>query len=321
MRILITGSEGTLGKVLKAELRSRGHEVFGCDLQHCADPRVIRADINEYRQLENVFQITKPDFVYSLAAEFGRLNGEGWYETMWRSNTIGHQNVIELCLKYNAKMIFASSSEAYGDVAKFVHPDAPFEEGWLDRHAADYHNQYALSKATGEKMIRIAKKNRGLRAVTLRYFNAFGPGEEFHPYRSVVCLFVYRLLKGEPITVFRGYSRVFMAAKDWSRTVANVVDNFDAAEQETAINVGGEEYCSVEHLKDLIIEEIGGSDSEITYLDAEKANVVSKAPDNSRAKKILGHNPKTSLKDGIRETARWMRDYYGIPVRKRLTAV
>ena len=74
-RILITGSEGTLGRKLRAELESRGQRVFGCDLKHDEKPSHMRADISDYRQLERVFEGAKPDVVYSLAAEFGRNNG------------------------------------------------------------------------------------------------------------------------------------------------------------------------------------------------------------------------------------------------------
>ena len=74
-RILVTGSKGTLGDPLVAELRARGHEVWGCDLQHQADQQYFRADVANYRQLERVFE-QKYDYVYHLAAEFGRINGE-----------------------------------------------------------------------------------------------------------------------------------------------------------------------------------------------------------------------------------------------------
>ena len=81
MRILVTGSQGTLGRPLVKELRKRGHEVWGCDLQHQRDENYIRADVSNYRQLERVFEQSY-DYVYHLAAEFGRINGEEYYDCL-----------------------------------------------------------------------------------------------------------------------------------------------------------------------------------------------------------------------------------------------
>ena len=113
-KILVTGSKGTLGRSLVRELRQRGHEVWGCDLQHQADQQYYRADVAKYRQLERVFEQSY-DYVYHLAAEFGRINGEEYYETLWQTNVIGTRNVLELQRVHGFKLIFASSSEIYGD--------------------------------------------------------------------------------------------------------------------------------------------------------------------------------------------------------------
>ena len=93
-RILVTGSKGTLGQPLVAELAARGHEVWSCDLQHQADDNYFRADVANYRQLERVFE-QNYDYVYHLAAEFGRINGEEYYDTLGESNVIGTRNILE----------------------------------------------------------------------------------------------------------------------------------------------------------------------------------------------------------------------------------
>src|SRR4030042_25742 len=113
-KILVTGSKGTLGTPLVEELKKRGHEVWQCDLQHQRDDNYIRADVAEYRQLERVFE-QKYDYVYHLAAEFGRINGEEYYDTLWETNVIGTRNVLELQKIKGFRLIFASSSEIYGD--------------------------------------------------------------------------------------------------------------------------------------------------------------------------------------------------------------
>ena len=108
-RILVTGGLGTVGAGLIAELRKRGHHVVSCYLQHQADeigfslrtdvevPFYARCDVGDFRQIERVFERCGPfDYVYHCAAEFGRWNGEDFYETLWRTNAIGTKNVIRL---------------------------------------------------------------------------------------------------------------------------------------------------------------------------------------------------------------------------------
>ncbi len=326
MRILITGSEGVLGSNLKAELDDRGHDVYGCDLVHSSDSHVMRADIVERRQVDRVFEWSRPDVVYHFAAEFGRMNGQDYYEQLWKTNCIGTRNVIEACIKSKAKMVFASSSEAYGMADDYAPKGEDFQESWLDKYAPQFHNEYALTKYTNERQITMAARNERLDAIILRFFNAYGPGEHYSPYRSVVCLFTYRLLKGLPITVYKNYYRTHMYINDWCQGVANITDfhtlntlafnrywqGGGGTEWVPVFNIGGEEYESVEALKDKIVNLIGGTNSQITYLEAEKANVISKKPDNSLAKLWLGHNPTTKLDQGLPPTIEWIREEYGL---------
>ena len=108
MRILVTGGLGTVGAGLIDELRKRGHHVVSCDLHHQADeigfslrtdvevPLYARCDVGEFRQIERVFERCGPfDYVYHCAAEFGRWNGEDFYETLWRTNAIGRRTSFD----------------------------------------------------------------------------------------------------------------------------------------------------------------------------------------------------------------------------------
>ncbi len=330
MRILITGSQGTLGRVLWAELEKRGHSVYGCDLKHSASPRETRCDIAEWRQVERLFGESCPfDAVYHLAAEFGRQNGEDYYEQLWRHNAIGTRNTIEACTRLNpeTRLIFASSSEAYGEASVYSPVEgAPLAESFLDTYAPAFHNEYALSKWTNERQIFIAAQNRGLRACVLRFFNAYGPGEHYSDYRSVVCLFAHRLLTGQNVTVYRNYHRVFMWVGDWARTVANVCERFDALPRSKGkwhgsrpscvpvYNIGGEEYTSVEEMLAKLQILIPNSKSKIKVLDKEAANVTNKRPDNSLARADLGHDPQVKLADGLPPTVEWLRAVNGMGV-------
>jgi dTDP-glucose 4,6-dehydratase len=269
-RILVTGSKGTLGTPLLRELRRRGHEVWGCDLQHQADEQYIRADISSYRQLERVFE-QNYDFVYHLAAEFGRMNGEEYYDTLWQTNVVGTRNILEWQRKRGFKLIFASSSEIYGD----KHADILTEEIPLQASIIQQ-NDYAVTKWVNEIQCMNFEKRFGLPIVRLRFFNAYGPGEYYHHYRSVVCLFCYRALHDLPYTVYKDYHRVFMYIDDFIPTLANVLENFVPGE---VYNIGGREYRSVE------------------------------------ARRAFGHDPKVVLEDGAVRTIEWMRRVYAETVK------
>src|SRR5258708_2987826 len=328
MRILITGSRGVLGTKLKQELRQRGHDVYGCDLMHSEDPQEIRADVAERRQLARAYDFAKPEVVYHYAAEFGRSNGQEYYENLWRSNATGTQNVIEECLRTNSVLAFASSSEAYGMADDYASMREDFMEGWLDKYAPQFHNQYALTKWVNERQIFMAARNENLKAVVFRFFNAYGPGERYSPYRSVVCLFTYRLLKGLPITVYKNYFRTHMFINDWAQGVANLSDPYrlklilrraqmmdwegSGRSGVPVFNIGGQEYESVEALKDKIVDLIGGTTSEVTDLDEEKENVVYKKPNNHGAEMWLDHKPTTMLSEGLPPTITWIRKEYGL---------
>lgn len=313
--ILVTGSQGTLGRKLVAELESRGHNVWGCDLHH-GEKKEIRADVADMRQVQRAVDQVKPSIIYHLAAEFGRNNGQQYYEQLWKSNAIGTRNIIEACIATNAHMIFASSSESYGDTAETG--DALHEDILLTS-VPNFCNEYALSKWTNEKQIQIAKKHSGLKATTLRFFNAYGPGEYYNDFRSVVCLFIYRMLHDMPITVYQDYHRVFMYVDDWARTVANISDPGKITmieafpnQKDAVFNIGGEEYVSIETLVEKLFKLIPASKTVVTVLPKEKANITNKRPDNGRAKVLLGHECRTDLDAGLPLTVEWQRTQYGV---------
>ena len=99
--ILITGGAGNIGTNLCNELISRNYEVISSDLFNNAIDNYVRCDVSKIRQLENIFNTFGPfDYVYHLAAEFGRWNGEDYYETLWKSNAVGTKNILRITCKY-----------------------------------------------------------------------------------------------------------------------------------------------------------------------------------------------------------------------------
>lgn len=301
-KVLVTGSKGTIGHLLVGALREAGHEVWETDLNHAGGDMYIRADIASYRQIERVFE-QQFDYVYHLAAEFGRKNGEDYYEDLWITNVIGTRNLLEIQKKKGFKMIFMSSSEIYGDTeADYLHEDLPLERPILPL------NDYAMSKWVNEVQIMNFEQRYGNPVMRLRLFNAYGPGEYYSPYRSVVCLFIYRALHRLPYTVFEGYHRVFMYVDDLLPTLTTAVSRFRPGQ---VYNIGGIEYRSVHELSDIVLKHTGADPALVEYLPLDAHNTVNKRPDVSRAARDLGHSPRVSLEEGVPLTVAWMKRVYG----------
>ena len=304
VRVLVLGSAGTIGRSLVGELVKRGHEVYTGDFHHSDNPRHTRCDISKFRQIESLLH-QDFDFVYNLAAEFGRKNGEDYFEQLWETNVIGLKNLLRVQEDKHFRLIHFSSSEIYGE------PRLPngtlLSEDLSEKIPLKQKNDYAISKWVNELQIRNSMEQFGTKTLIVRLFNAYGPGEYYTPFRSVVCLFIYRALHKQPYQVFLNYKRVFMYVDDAVRTLANIADTFKPGE---VYNIGGEEYVEVKAVSDMILDYLGENDSLVNYLPEDKHNVSSKRPDITKAKRDLGHNPRTPLSEGIPKTIEWMKGVY-----------
>jgi len=287
-----------------------------CDLAHQPDeigfslrtdvetPLYARCDVGEFRQLERVFEQTGPfDYVYHCAAEFGRWNGEDFYETLWRTNAIGTKNVIRLQERLKFRLIHFSSSEVYGDWPELM------VESVMDEYEIKQLNDYAMTKWVNEMQIRNSAAQYGTESVVVRLFNTYGPGEYYSPYRSVNCRFLYCALRGLPWTVFRGHSRTSTYLADTVRTVANIADNFKAGE---TYNIGGVDLHSIEELSEVVLQVTGATPSLVTHCDSEILTTKFKRVDTSKSVSDLDHKNSYSLADGMRLTADWMRRVYNL---------
>jgi dTDP-glucose 4,6-dehydratase len=187
-KILVTGGLGFIGSNLVPELITRGHEVWVCDLGHSEGPNYIRCDVAKFRQLERVFEQQHFDYVYHLAAEYGRWNGEDYYENLWLTNVIGTKNMIRLQEKKRFRMIFFSSAEVYGDY------DGIMSEDVMDKVPLKQMNDYAMTKWVGELQVLNSAAMFGTETVRVRPVNAYGPHEYYSPYRGVIPAFIYKAL-------------------------------------------------------------------------------------------------------------------------------
>lgn len=303
-----------MGRGLVAELRSRGHHVCNVDIAHGRDevgfslrtdvaiPLYARCDVGEYRQIERIFERLGPfDYVFHTAAEFGRWNGEDFYEQLWKTNVVGTKNVIRLQEKLRFRMIHFSSSEVYGDWPEIM------VETVMDQYEIKQMNDYAMTKWVNEMQVRNSAVQHGTETVVVRIFNTYGPGEYYSPYRSVNCRFIYCALKGLPWVVYRGYGRTSTYLDDTSRTLANIVNNFKSGE---VYNIGGDQYHTIEELSDLTLKVTGADPGLVEYRDAEVLTTRHKRVDVSKAVRDLGHRTTVTLEEGIRRTAAWMQEVY-----------
>ena len=143
LNILVTGGRGFIGTNLVDELRSRGHDVWTCDILQGEDPRHNKVDVYDYYQLDTLFTKLTFDYVYHLAAEYGRWNGEDHYDNLWRTNVVGTKNLLRLQEKHRFRMIFFSSAEVYGDYDELMSEDV------MERVPIKQMNDYAISKWAG----------------------------------------------------------------------------------------------------------------------------------------------------------------------------
>jgi dTDP-glucose 4,6-dehydratase len=300
MLILVTGGLGAVGSYLVRELRGRGHDVWINDLRHHHDPKYLRGDVGDYRQLERVVTNQKFDVVYHLAAEFGRWNGEDFYETMWTSNVIGTKNLLRLQEKHRFRQVFFSSSEVYGDY------EGTMSEDVMDKVEIKQMNDYALSKWVGEQQVLNSATMHGTESVRVRLFNTYGPGEPPSVYRSVICRFTYAALKDQPYTVYLDHTRTSTYITDMCATLANICERFKPGE---VYNIAGTDYHDIKGVSDLILRVAGKTDKLVKYTESEPFTTKHKKVDGSKAVRDLGHAPKVKLEQGIVETVNWMKQY------------
>jgi len=301
--ILVTGGLGVVGSHLVRILRSRGHDVWVSDLSHNHDGQYVRCDVGSFWQVERMFDKQKFDTVYHLAAEFGRWNGEDFYDTLWRTNAVGTKNIIRMQERLGFRMIFTSSSEVYGDY------DGVMSEDVMDKLEIKQLNDYAITKWVNEMQILNAAEMSKAETVRVRLFNTYGEGEYYSPYRSVNCLFTYRALHGLPYTVYLNHHRTSSYITDTCDTMANIVDHFRPGQ---VYNIAGTKYHDIKELSDLILAAAGATDEKVVYKEAEPFTTKDKKVDVEKAVRELGHEPKISLERGVKMTVDWMRKVYGL---------
>jgi UDP-glucose 4-epimerase len=316
MRILITGGAGFLGSHLSDAFISRGDEVFVLDTGSIAKVRHLLDEPRFHYIHDTIFNLelldglaAKVDLIYHLAAVVGvEYYVADPYETL-NVNVNGTQNVLKAAYKYNRKVVFSSTSEVYGR-----NPKVPWREDddrvlgatTIDRWC------YSTSKAVGEHFC-FAYQKLGLPIVVLRYFNVYGPRLDRIDVGRLFTIFMGQLLRGADLTVIGDGSqtRCFTFVSD--AVEATVAAGLKSTADGHALNIGVDVETSVLEFARLMLELYGGAKSKVRFVTQEEIygksyeDIPRRVPDNAKMRKLLGVEPKVSLREGTAMTMEWFR--------------
>ncbi|HEY7322805.1 MAG TPA: SDR family oxidoreductase [Candidatus Binatia bacterium] len=211
-----------------------------------------------------------------------------------RANVTATLNLLESCRKANVhRFVYAASSSAYGDTEIL-----PKTEAMVPNPLSPY----ALQKLVGERYCKLYNDLYGLETISLRYFNVFGPGQDPHSeYAAVIPKFITRLLAHEPITVYGDGKQ----SRDFTY-IDNVVEANLLALQATEVsgnvcNIGCGQRVTLNELIRLLVE-ITGVKAEVNYTAQKAGDVRHSLADITRARHLLGYEPKIMVKEGLKRT-------------------
>ena len=295
--ILVTGGAGFIGshlceELLKLEARVicfdnlfTGKEENIAELKTNPNFQFILGDANKEEDLQKLFASEKIDYIFHYAAVLGvkRVMEE---PLLVLPDIYGIENILKLA-KANGvkKVVFASSSEAYGNMAELpLREDAGKE---LVANQGDHVHLYALVKLMGEKIMKVYNDVYGLPTCSLRFFNVFGPRQESSAYGFVVGVFIQQIKEDKAPTIFGdGYqTRDFIYVKDNVRLAINTL--FSAETNGQVINIGLGRQTTILDLAERLIR-ISGKELKPQFLPARAYEIRYRTPDITKMKKYLG---------------------------------
>ena len=307
-KIFVTGALGFIGSFLVPYLIEQGHEVVSSDVHVRDYADYVRADVTSFEDLYKIFKKESVDQVIHMAGEVGRMVGEEHPQKMVYVNNIGTLNLIKLCLEYDCRLVYFSTSEVYGRL--FDKGKAVKEEDLENGSIFVTTNVYAMSKLFGEAIVRHYLENYGLNAVTIRPFMVYGPGEHPSKYRSALINFVHSALKGETLTVHKGAERAWCYVSDFISGLHLAMQHPFSGKYE-AFNIGSDEYHTMEEVARMVVNECGGNQNQIKVIEPPTKFLSLSKQFSIKKIKSIGYQPKISLKEGIKRVAGWQKKEAG----------
>lgn len=309
MKILVTGGAGFIGSNIVDRYLAEGHEVVIVDNLSTGRRENINSeavfypvDVTDRRSLVGVFEKERPQIVSHHAAQMDvrkSVEDPGFDAGI---NIIGSLNLIEAALRNGVeKMIYISSGGAvYGD---------PEEIPATEECAIHPISHYGVSKFTVEKYLWLYNHNEGLRYTTLRYANVYGPRQRPDGEAGVTAIFSGLMLAGKQPTIFgKGdKTRDYVFVEDVVE--ANVLAL--AAGDQEAFNIGTGVQTSDQEVYDTIAQATGYAQPAV-YGDERKGDVKHSALDCSKAKRMLGWEPRYSFAQGVAKTVAYNRRQLGL---------
>jgi len=309
MNVLVTGGAGFIGSHLVDHLLDDGHRVVVVDNESTgrrenvpAAAKYFKADVSRLDDLEMAFA-SGVDAVCHIAGHVSLIGSFTDPLNDLRTNVEGTVNVLQLCVRYRVpRLLYASSMTAYGRNGVLPTPeDTPCEPI----------SYYGITKYSGERYVHATAERRDLdfdfRVTSFRMYNVYGPRQALdNPYQGVLGIFLGNIIRGEPITIFGDgeQTRDFVYISDVVEAWARALDN--PASYGRIFNLGSRRL-SINQLTDLVLAAFDRTRAEylIRYQPARPGEQRHAEADITRARKILGWQPRVTFDQGMIDTIRW----------------
>ncbi len=305
MRILVTGGAGFLGSHLCERLLNDGHEVICLDNFFTGRKKNLRRlmsnpDFELIRHDVTLPVLVEADRIFHLACPASPIHYQYNAIKTIKANVMGTINMLGIAKRVRARILFASTSEVYGDPA--VHPQT--EDYWGNVNTIGIRSCYDEGKRVAETLMMDYHRQNGVDIRIVRIFNTYGPRMLADDGR-VVSNFIIQALKGEDITVYgRGsQTRSFCYVDD---LIEGLVRMMDVEKFTGPVNLGNPEEYTILELAQKIIA-MTGSKSKISYKPLPSDDPTQRQPDITLAGQKLGWKPAVSVTEGLTRTIEYFR--------------